>query len=113
MTTEYTTHMSNRDIPLVYIKNNNARKVLTVENYCKWYSLYLVLPDGEVTEVSATSDAYEAAYNQAGGTTYDHVFYPTFVLKLAEQLDAYLDPQSFEVIVGRYRTEVLEDYITE
>lgn len=45
------TYLSDRQIPLVYNERPQDKPVLTVENYCKWYNLYLVMPNGEVEKL--------------------------------------------------------------
>jgi len=45
-------YFSNRNLPLIYYGEPSEKPVITVENYLKWYDLYLVLPTGSVERIS-------------------------------------------------------------
>ena len=69
--------------------------ILTVENYIKWYCLYLIRPSGEVEAVDFPDDGY-----------CDHVPYPAAVERMAAKNGWVVDEQSLEMMIGRYMLEV-------
>lgn len=78
-------------------------KILTVENYCKWYSLYAVHSTGLIEEVSF--DRLEPLAGDFETAVGDHVPNPAVVTRFAN-LEGYdLDPQAFEMIIGRWEIE--------
>ena len=103
-----TNYYSERSVPLVLNKKVSI-PTLTVENYCKWYNLYLVKPCGSVTPITF-GDLDEGSGMHAGT---DHVFYPPAVQEYAKRNGYYIDECSFEMIVGRYETERLGNYPIE
>jgi len=95
---EFTTYLSERGIPLVFIeKLGHAHPgILTVENYLKWYSLYIVKGDGSVTKVE-----YDGTINMG-----DHVVNPSDLEAYAERHGYDICGQSMDMIVGRYVTVI-------
>ena len=87
-------YKSDRGMLLVFQEIDAGIPVLTVENYCKWYCLYLVDSSGDVTPVDFPEDGYT-----------DHVPYPDAVEALAESRGWVVDEQSMEMIIGRYMLE--------
>jgi hypothetical protein len=87
---------SDRGFPLVCQDAHPMKAILTVENYCKWYCLYLITSWGSVESVDFPVDGY-----------CDHVPYPAAVARMAEEHDWIVDDQSMEIMVGRYVLEVL------
>lgn len=81
--------------------------LLTVENYCKWYTVWLVHPDGRVEEV----DMY--AFKCEGTVWSDHVPHPKSCIEVANQLGVEWDDESFELIVGRYMLEKMPDELNK
>jgi hypothetical protein len=90
-------YMSERGHPLVYHGSPGKVPILTVENYLKWYSLYLVNPDGSVEPVDFPEDGY-----------CDHVPYPAAVEEMAADRGWVGCYESLEMIVGRYVLEFLD-----
>ena len=92
----YTTYFSDRGIPLVFnrVLDSTGTPVLTVENYLKWYTLYLINPDASVVSICFPDNGY-----------CDHVPYPSAVEILAEENGWYLCEESMAMIVGRYYME--------
>jgi hypothetical protein len=88
------TFQSPRGIPLV-AQAPGRIGVLTVENYLKWYTLYLIQPDGSVEPVP---------FPEEGHT--DHVPHPDAVAALAEEKGWIVCSESMEMIIGRYMQEV-------
>lgn len=112
---EYRFHFTERGQPTVYVRAPSDKPVLTVANYCKWYELYLVNPDGSVTEVDSTV-IHEVCDKIDGATWVDHIYSPQLFYGVAELLGAYYCSESAEVIVGRWLlenhslSEVAEEY---
>ena len=105
--------VSTRGIPLA-LDNPPSFPCLAVEMYCKWYGLYLVQGSLSSCTVMAwrpdTKD--EAAANARGSWIFgDHVFNPAELRKITKP--APIDSRSWELIVGRYVTDYLEDKFPE
>ena len=104
--TKYRMLYSERGLPLVaYGDYNGGCSVITVENYCKWYSLYLIMPGNEVKKVEfeRLEDFHETEW-------YDHVPNPAYVLALARKYGYSIHDLPFEMIIGRYEREVRTRY---
>lgn len=84
---------SDRDHVLVYNGPPAHKSVVTVEKYMKWYSLYVVRPDGGVSKFFFPSD---------DDSPRDHCPSPRAVLKACIANDFILHGESFEYIIGRY-----------
>lgn len=96
--------LSERDLPLM-LTHLPKVPTLTVEQYLKWYKLYLVQPDGQVLPVE-----YDAL-DVAGLEGYvDHVPNPQNVIQLAQRMNWEIDDLALELIIGRWHWEVLCDY---
>jgi hypothetical protein len=98
---KYRTYFSDRNIPLVYCGPPPEKPLLTIENYCKWYWVYVVMPDGSVetpTDRILTDDEL-AEYS-------DHIPSPKFCQTIAKKLGYNWDRQSLEMIAGRAVTEL-------
>ena len=103
------TYLSNRDLPLICTQKEIAQPTLTVENYVKWYNLYLVMTDGTVEEVSIDLiKQFEIEFNLI--LLHNHCFNPLAIEKFADWCGWLLDDVSYEVIVGRWVIEVEENY---
>jgi hypothetical protein len=97
-------YLSKRGLPLM-VRYLPKVPTITVEDYGKWYDLYLVLPDG--TARVYEFHEYEKHANSFGGTSWsDHVVNPAFVQYLSEWTGYEVDNRSFEVIVGRWVRQV-------
>ena len=87
---DYTTYYSPEDnVPLVYRHTKADKPVITVENTCKWYKLYLVNPDGKV-------EVLKYFYGWI-----DHCPIPDDLVEFAEENNFYIDATSLELIAGR------------
>jgi len=100
------TYLSRRGHPLVYAGAPQARPVLTVENYPKWYGLELVRPDGSVEDVSFEG-LCDLAYSLGVSPYVDHVPNAELVPALAASMGWSLDACSYEMMVGRWEIEAL------
>lgn len=106
---DYCLYFSDRDMPLVYCWSNPETPVITVENYCKWYTIHVVMPDGSV-------ECPDLPYGDGDLWWHDHVPSPDFCKHAAEALvalsskyaNAHWDTQSLEMVMGRYYREVDE-----
>jgi len=87
---DYTTYYSTKgNVPLVYRHTKADKPVITVENTCKWYRLYVVHPDRKV-EILEGFDGW-----------IDHIPLPDDLMEFAEENDMYVDATSLEMIAGR------------
>jgi len=101
----YLVYFSKRGIPLVYVGLSKNVPVLTVENYSKWYGFCLVLPDGSVEEVDF--GVLLPSADEKGLIPYvDHVPNALLVPGMAESRGWVLDDCSYEMMVGRWESEV-------
>lgn len=87
---DYTTYYSTKgNVPLVYRHTKADKPVITIENTCKWYRLYVVHPDRKV-EILEGFDGW-----------IDHIPLPDDLMEFAEENDMYVDATSLEMIAGR------------
>ena len=103
------TYFSEHGIPLVYEQVGHTTEILTVENYIKWYSIYLIRTNGVVHRVD------ESNFNQSfEGTAWnDHAPTPAYCEWLAGQLGAKWDSCSLDMVVGRWLSDTFELTATE
>jgi len=88
-----------RSIPLVYTQPPSDVPVLTVENYVKWYTLFLVHPTGRVEQIPFPEES------PVGSAYCDHVPNPLACQKLAADNGWVWDENSLDMIWGRWRRE--------
>ena len=103
---EHRTYFSPRGMPLVFhsILETGDTPVLTVENYCKWYQLFVVDVDGSVTPVDFPDGVVDA---RAGESAFcDHVPAPVACQRMAVRLGCLWDEDSLDMISGRWAREV-------
>jgi hypothetical protein len=84
---------------LVYMHEPWTKPIVTIENYCKWYDLYLVHPDGRVEAVPFPEERIE------GAPYLDHAPNPSHVLHWAERMGYHLHEESEEMMIGRWEIE--------
>lgn len=82
--------------------------VLTVELYCKWYSLHLVWPNRIVERIDF-GRLEPAAASLNCSPFVDHIPNPAAVRALALAEGWHLDELAEELIVGRWHIEVLNE----
>jgi hypothetical protein len=107
------TYISPYGNPLVYTGEPGERPILTCENYCKWYALFAVLPDGTIDRVDfpGQDDRFPDSEITPGVSGFcDHVPNPDEVLRMAEKLGWDVDTQAHEMIVGRWAIEYLDQF---
>lgn len=105
---EYATYYSDRGIPLLYVGKTFDKPMITLENYDKWYNIFLVMPDGSVKIVD-TRDIEIVNDKNDFQLWIDHLYHPRLLYLLAKHLDAYTDIRSLEVAAGRWMTEYVGD----
>lgn len=92
---KYRQYFSHRDLPLVYtgpppVAGSMTRGIATIENYIKWYHVYVVMPNGEVNKLDVE--------------LWDHLVPPNTVFAV-EDIGYMWDEVSLEVIIGRWYSE--------
>lgn len=106
-------YVSERGHPLLYWRSSDhplTKPVLTLENYLKWYSLYVIYPDDRVEEVDYA--LYDGLMSP-GTDWYDHVPNPQLLQRLCDKMDWGLDDTAEEVCLARYFTNVRELTVEE
>ncbi len=95
---------SERGFPLVWATNPPTKlKAVTVENYMKWYSLYFIEPNGNVSKVPF--EALEKYQRDDGPVMGDHVFNPNVVQRFCAYEGHLIDIEALEMIIGRWELE--------
>lgn len=103
------TYYSDRGYVLVYHMEPRDKPVLTVEQYCKWYTPYLVMMDGSVRAADIHNlELYVNDGSAWGGST--HVWNPDAIAALADEEVWYVCDASFEMIIGRWMREYMEQF---
>lgn len=100
---KHTLYYSERGLPLMATQTSD-KPILCVENYCKWYDLHLLHPNGQVTAV--TSEITVVGFDH--GWRVDHNFHPKLLGFLAHQNDWIVCSQSEELVAGRWSIEIAE-----
>lgn len=92
---------SERDHPLMYQRVLDV-PVITVENYEKWYSIYLIQPTGEIEEVPV-----KVIEEVMGDNCWwiDHRWHPKLLLALAKHYGGEVPDTTIEVVAGRWVLE--------
>lgn len=86
---------------------------VTVELSTKWYGLYVVHPSSRVEKVSfevlqeVKADPYGKPLE--GPPFVDHVPNPAYVFAWADLRDLNVDELAYELLLGRWHSEVLEN----
>lgn len=92
-TTAQTLYVSNHGHPLLWQEPLDV-PVVTVENYEKWYSLYVLFPDGRVETVPGET----ILDVDSGGNCLwiDHCFHPRLLLLVAKHYGGCSHPTALE-----------------
>lgn len=100
-------YLSNRGKPLItqeiiYI-NNEPVDTLTMENYEKWYSMYIIRKDGYVEERfnTLTDDGDDTCW-------IDHAVVPYAFHETAKNLGLCYDSRTFAMVCERFVEDVLD-----
>lgn len=109
MTAKY---LSNRKFPLIFQGELGSDPIITMENYCKWYDIYVVFPDGSVKTIDLNKLDIETLGMEKDGASsiLDHAFHPMLIQRVAQELCYVIDPVSFETIIGRWELEYHNKY---
>jgi hypothetical protein len=103
---------SERGMPLVtqslYLLeyNEESKGMITVENYDKWYHMYIIRPDGKVEKV----DWKDYVESRVGLTWIDHVISPECFHLTAKKLGLEYDDMTFAMVCERFVSDYLEDW---
>jgi hypothetical protein len=101
-----TSLVSDRGLPLIWSSTDQRdRPVLTLEDYLKWYTPYLVYPDGRVEAVTPWEEELRPFTPERESSVGDHVWNPTALLKWAEARGYDFDDAAYERLVGRWTIE--------
>ncbi len=106
-------YFTDRNLPLAYHGHSHDVPVVALECYCKWYSIYVVRPDGTVVCAhDEYSDELYEVYDAVKGVPYvDHVFNPDVLHVFAKRIGGHICSESLELCIGRWEREVRENYI--
>ena len=90
---------SKRGIPLFFAtgSQNCEIPVVTVENYCKWYDLYLVFPSGMVAIIE-----YDNLEEFVDTPYIDHTPNPLAVMCLAGENGFVVDKDAWQAMVDQW-----------
>lgn len=80
--------------------HNYTSPVIALEDYDKWYSIYVII-NGEVNVIDV-----DLVLKYTDGTWCDHCYHPDLLEKLAEHYGGIVDERSSEVAMGRWYFEV-------
>jgi hypothetical protein len=101
-------YFSDRNIPLVYFGPLLDHPIITVQNYWKWYNIYVIMPDGVIRRIT-DQEIYKATDGYTNAWYIDHYFHPRLLTELAKMLNGKVCPQSLEMAAGRWVMEQVED----
>lgn len=99
------TYFSERGIPLItqWFEDEDevVKPILTMENYEKWYSMYIIYPNGIVEKVPPSLE-------DTCDTWYDHAVYPEYFHGTAKRLGCTYDNRTFAMVCERFVEDVLD-----
>lgn len=92
-----------------------TRTTLTIELAQKWYGLWLVTPVDADSRMYRLDELHFGVLKEARGSTedpyaVDHVPNPAAVLLFCREKGYALDDLGFEMMIGRWETEVKERF---
>lgn len=101
-------YLSYRGIPLLCQEPSTFGKpIVTMENYCKWYSVEILYPDGRVE--SADPGLLDDIERRVGSCLMgDHNFHPRLLNELAQEIDGEADYRAIEMAGGRWVNEQMD-----
>lgn len=97
------TYKSDRDLPLIYQGDTpkSGKYILTVENYLKWYSIYRVDCEGNISYLPDHHEVYEEKTEDIAWS--DHVPMIDYCIWLTKTFPEYeWDNNSLDMIAGRH-----------
>lgn len=89
--------VSSRGFPLI-TQDNKGKKMLTAEDYMKWYDLYLIQEDGSVEKVQWNEHFAEGWR--------DHCILPESFKSMAAMLGADYDAKTWKAVKDMYRASI-------
>jgi hypothetical protein len=96
--------LSERGMPLIVDAGIQSGKFLTLESYMKWYDFYILDMDTGVAE-KVISDLFNHVW-------YDHSVVPKAYAEVCNALDVQESEVVYDVIIGRFLTDILNDDAT-
>lgn len=101
-------YLSDRGKMLVHQQAYEGTPIVTVENYEKWYSLFLIQPDGTVEKIPSQILLDAMTINR---WWIDHSFHPSLLLAVAKHYGGEVPDTTLEMVAGRWVLEqgLLED----
>ena len=98
------TIVSDRNIPLL-CQEVSSFPLIVLEDWNKWYSAFVLFPDGRVEKVSI--DVIVEIEDKEGTMLYrDHNFHPKLLALLGKHYGAEVDWKSDEMATGRWVHEI-------
>ena len=97
-TDTYKMYLSERNIPLIFIRKAGDEMtvpILTAELSSKWYTLYLIHPNGSVETIDPNIEDDDVRY-------VDNVWHPDDIVKFCEKRGYILDELFYEMLLGRW-----------
>ena len=101
-TDTYKIYLSERNIPLIFIRkaeDNITTPVLTAELSSKWYTLYLIHPNGSVEAIDPNIEDDDVRY-------IDNLWHPEDLVKFCEKRGYGIDELFYEMLLGRWMNEI-------
>lgn len=100
-------YLSERGIPLLCQSPSSFGKpIVTLENYCKWYGLVILYPDGRVKHVDPEIIS-ECCDKVDFILTADHNFHPRLINEVAKLIGGEADWRAIEMAGGRWVSEIM------
>lgn len=107
-TSKYHIYFSERNFPLLYVGEPLDVPVITLENYTKWYEIYMVTSNGQVKKVPI-SIVQEVMEKYTDALWHDHHIHPRLLYRIAALIGGCVDERAIEVAAGRWMIERIED----
>lgn len=83
------------------------KPIVTMENYVKWYGVYILHPDGRVESVDPGVLGQMA--DRCGGIVMgDHNYHPRLLNELAKEIGGKVCWRSLEMAGGRWVSEIMD-----
>lgn len=107
---EHAIYITERGNPLIPTKpSSNGKALVCLENYGKWYDVFLLNSDGSVESVP-TSLVTQISSILFRPTHVDHCYHPELLVAIATYLKAEWCEISYQLAFGRWLSEVEIDY---
>lgn len=102
-------YFSDNGIPLItqhidlLFCDGERKPVLTVENYDKWYKVYIIHPDDTIEGIFNDKELDESM-----DSWYDHCILPNYFHELAKRKGCVYDSMTFAMVCERFVSDWLE-----